>query len=324
MDAYLIDEVMGVAYHLEPGSPPTTLLSTDSLTPILSAERALSSASTIVYVPKYTHIDDRRSRLNDLSWHMERIISSINGSPTMINMLPVGFGENSRLMALVESRTGRRPPYLYAPIFLSGPSGVLGSSGDAKIPGWLSDLGEAVGLEEAERIHFGTVFSKVLPSFISASLGSGPSGYIRDLARGMLESFLVGSTVEASNPLYNLHNFMRKSFTAYLKRLVSTIKQLLKERGMKISRARILVSWSYDARSARGEGAWALSRLKEALTSAFVDVSFESPSRLTLEKRDLILICTPDDEKAILSSSRWLLGKILLKASVPEPKTIEV
>ncbi len=255
---------------------------------------------------------------------MERVVSSAAGSPTIINMLPVGFGENSRLMALVESKTGRRPSYLYAPVFLSGPSGVLGSSGDAEIPGWLSDLGEAIDLEEAERMHFGTVFSKVLPSFISASLGSGPSCYIRDLARGMLESFLVGSTVEASNPLYNLHNFMRKSFTTYLKRLVSTIKQLLKEKGMKISRARILVSWSYDTRSARGEGTWALSRLKEALTSAFVDVSFEVPSRLTLERRDLVLVCTPGDEEALMSSPRWLPGKILLKASVPEPEAVEV
>ena len=320
-ELYFVDEVLCAAYRAtDVGRVPQP----DSLTPMISLEEAVSSSSEVVFAPRYRSIEDAEARLQEIRSHLEVLLPFLKGK-TLVNALPVGRGENSQMLEFMSARMGEPPGYIYAPVGPGGSIRYLGAR-DEDVPEWLLRLadGEVLGVEEAEAAHIDGVLSSMMPALVRGVVATGPPvGYLRDAFSGILESFLVGANADPGSSAYSVYTLVRRTFDEYLRRLTSSLKDAIRESGMKISRARIAVLWTPDEDSARGEELWAFERVKEALTSAFVDVAFVRSDRpLQLERRDVVLVGTSADEEAL--SRRRFEGRLVARMLYPRPEIARV
>lgn len=330
---YVIDEDLGVAYELfEELLPIGKLLSVDSLRPIVPAGKALSEAGIILYSPKYRRIDEKRARLSDIDWHVNQISRLIGRGSLLINLLPLGMGENQRLLSMLEAR-GKRPSYYYVPLKPNGePSGVLGLPREQEkgLPDLMRNLGlTEMTLEEAERAHVSTVLKELVPLYLDVALKRNVSTdkHIHDLARGLLEAMLVGTSAETGDPLYNLYNFTKKTLESYMKKLIAKVKTEIKKREMKISRAKLLVAWSYNDFSMRGDEAWCAHKLATVLSSSFIDVTMlnrDYEKGVKAGRYNVIIVCSKQDE-ALVNRLRGDTprGTVIIRACIPEPEVVE-
>ncbi|MGC9191660.1 MAG: hypothetical protein ACP5GT_03205 [Conexivisphaera sp.] len=315
--SYFVDEVLGAAYgaaDLRRSSQP------DSLTPMTSLEEAISSSTAVVFAPRYRSIEDPEARLQEIRSHLE-LLAPFLGDRTIVNALPVGFGENAQIEEFLAGRTGRAPRYVYAPVGPGGSIRYLGTRrGEA--PGWLLEAtkGEVMGVEEAEAAHVDHVISSMAPSIIRGVVARGPPvGYLRDAFSGALEAFLLGASADPGSSAHSLYTMVRRAFDEYARRLVLALKDSIRGIGMKISRARVAVLWTVDEASARGDEAWAFQRLREALASTFVDLSFVRSDRLLqLDRKDVAVVCTKQDEESL--SRRRFDGRLIVRALYPAPE----
>ncbi len=316
-DPLFVDEVLYTAY---PAAEVGRAAQPDSLTPVVSLKEAIASATDIVFAPRYRSIEDPEARLQEIRSHLE-VLAPFLDERVLINALPVGPGEGSQIEEFIAGRIGRRPRYVYAPVGPDGSVRYIGvREGDA--PEWLlrATKGEVLGVEEAEAAHIGEVLSRSIPAIVRGVTGSGPpTGYMRDAFMGALESFLLGANADPGSSAYSLYTLVKRALEEYLKRLTSLLKDAIRGSGMKVSRARLLVLWTPDEGSARGDERWALEKLKGALSSSFVDVEFAGIEGLRgLERRDVIIVCTRRDEESL--SRIRLEGRIMVRALYPRPE----
>ncbi|MDP7982565.1 MAG: hypothetical protein ACP5G6_05625 [Conexivisphaera sp.] len=317
LDLYFIDEVLCAAYtaaDVKHAPQP------DSLTPMISLEQALSSSSEVVFAPRYKSIEDPDARIQEIRSHLEILLPFLKGK-TVINALPVGYGENSQMEEFIATRIGSAPEYVYAPIEPGGSIRYIGVR-EGNSPKWLLEAtkGEVMGIEEAEAAHIDDALSSMMPALIRGVVAQGPPvGYLRDAFSGALESFLVGANADPGSSAYSVYTLVRRSFDEYMRRLTSSLKEAIRESGMKISRARIAVLWTPDEDSARGDELWVFEKVRELLTSTFVDVTFVRSDRLLqLDRKDVVLVGTKADEEAL--SRRKFEGRLIVRALYPRPE----
>ena len=310
----VIDENLRMAIPLNKkiaNLPPRNLIEYD-LTPISSFSDSLANAEAIFFAPKIKKIgaEGRAEiliRLKELSRFLPKDV-------LLFYLLPLPPRGCSNTIMLLEDQSGLKEGedfyFLYYPLTRQG--GVQKFVGVTS-PKPLKKAQEVIGkieplpFNDAEMKHFKTLLQEAIPDILELSFPGlgGRLVYLSDVVKGLLDIYLLNTSIQTSNPLFHLSSAAIKSIEFYLKSLENYLRRIVKRKGLKAIRTHILILWSLDPYELRGDASRTrevlINKLREAfgVVEVLNDLKSMKPSYVLLERSHIILACTKEDENYV-------------------------
>lgn len=320
--------------------------------PLLDLEpvdTAISNASYVFFAPRIRKIGQDSKA--DVSSKLKDAVKSLKKGSSVLYLVPTGIGGNNENIQLIEHVTGlsvadgKDVSYYYMP---AGVAGSLGSSEtwigavkskqDAMLARMLHEPDirrriSFVDLSSTELAHAIRVLShytgmasvfeickKVPADFAGGSTIQASYGdiYIDDVASGLYDLRVIGSSLDSGEPLMYLVNGSTRGVDRYQKHLIDQIRATLKLRDIKASRTRVAIAWTLDRNEMRGDKIDLLASMESKIKDYIGDVerhqstpassSFSSSAShfdmYHSDKTTLVLACSKPDYERVSSSPR--------------------
>ncbi|MCP8312720.1 MAG: hypothetical protein L6M37_07215 [Candidatus Methylarchaceae archaeon HK02M1] len=367
MQTTLVDENLNVGMQLKNKilarfDSVAALLEDEPLLGLESLEDAISKAKCIFFAPKIrTHGIESKSTI---SLRLKSVAKHLSKGVVFVNMLPMSYGGNRENISLIEKLTGLDLgvgfDYIYAPLTPRTNKPVLiGSSRidiDEAVIGTLRsamiDVPDILPLYLAEWLYSKYIIRKY--SSIATELelckklskprdlgllkgftDSQGEVYLETVSENLFDIKVITETLKSGEPLWYTMSGILKSLEGYIKYIANRVRAILKEKGLKAGRARILVAWSIDPFEMREDKISTFSNLIEKLhdcvgsvvaldTIPYLQAFYP---RLGIKrglpsyegKDNLILACSKEDFKIVFENSQTELGvsTIIIKANLP-------
>lgn len=289
VDVSVIDESKHMAISLDAEAaaryPDIASLKEDEpLMPMMPADLAISGAGYLFFAPVVRgHKPD-----GDLGSYpkFKEAVLPMRKNRSLVYMLPAGPGSSVENVSLLERITGfaagRSIHYYYCPASGTAPAVIGSHQGlpDEQLAALVSD-GEPprfVTFSSAEWLHaldVVTRFAKV-SSILETSqhmrkdMGPGDFDRFRDVfldeaIRGTYDLRVLRASFTSPCTMTYVVNGSLRALDAYVKRLVGTVRALLREPRFRMRRVRVAVSWEHDEREMRGDRPLAAHSLLEKL-----------------------------------------------------------
>ncbi|MCP8304379.1 MAG: hypothetical protein H3Z50_02785 [archaeon] len=367
MQTTLVDENLNVGMQLKNKilarfDSVAALLEDEPLLGLESMEDAIGKAKCIFFAPKIrTHGIEGKSTI---SLRLKSVVKHLSKGVVFVNMLPMSYGGNRESISLIEKLTGLDLgvdfDYIYAPLTPRTNKPVLiGSSRmdlDEAVIGTLRsaliDVPDILPLYLAEWLYSKHIIRKY--SSIATELelykklsrledlgllkgfkDSHEEVYLETVSENLFDIKVITETLKSGEPLWYTMSGILKSLEGYIKYVVNRVRTILKEKGLKAGRARILVAWSIDPFEMREDKISTFSTLIEKLHDCVGSVVALNTipylqalyPRLgvkrglpSYEGRDnLILACSKEDFEIVFENSQTepRVSSIIVKANLP-------
>jgi hypothetical protein len=347
----LIDESARMAITLKPDIARTypdvsSLIEDEPLLTLEPIDVAINKAAYIFFSPRIRKVGQEVK--SDVSSKFKDATKALRPGASIIFTLPTGIGGNNENIALIEHITGLSVGkdifYYYMPI--NAPLNVghetligsLKSKHDTYLSKMLhgSDLlgklnfvdiasaelvhsinilehysGMAGVLEICKNAHDATVSSELTHSSFS-------NIFLDDVAGGLYDLRIIGSSLGGVGPLMYLVNGTVKGTEAYIKHLIDRIRDMLKKRDLKASRTRVVIAWSLDSNEMRGDRMDLMSSLQTRLKDYIGDVDISKGSILDMyptDKTTVIIACSKKDLMKMGTRGKQNSDHIVVKAN---------
>ncbi len=283
---------------------------------------AISKANFIFFTPKIRKTNqEARSEINT---RFRDTIKNLSKNSTIFFCLPAGFNENRANISLIERMSGLQLhegfEYIYLPL---GPSSkttkVMGleKKADEKTLGILKHAGirppQSTTFEASETLYFRRILAKYVSIAIDLEvykriadsderrivkrISGYKEVYLDTITENLFDLRLVLGTLDTGDPSLYLTSGILKSIDGYAKYLVDGIRQIMREKELKASKTRIIISWSIDKYEMRGDRLSVLDSIKDRLHDYIGDVNILSKGEYVTQSGLGITRIMPDINK---------------------------
>lgn len=332
---FIIDESTPSAIPLGPEIASTypdihSLKEDEPLLSVKSVPDTIAESEYLFFAPtiRRTGHDTK----NEVRSKFKDAISPMSRDSTVVYNIPVGFGGNGENIALLEYVTGFEvgvsASYHYYPLSLQRQPRAIGShdgKADPVLNGLLNGKDAQkpfVTIPASEYFHAMDVltrFSSICSTLEICRLGRGDFAegptppdlqelYLDEMVSWLYDLRFLGASFEGANNLMYLINGSGRIIEGYMKRLVDTVKGVLKRENLKASKTRLLLLWTLDGNAMRGEKIEIKHALLARLRDYIGDISTKADSDFELfhsEKTIVIIACSkPDYEYAAKRKNR--------------------
>ncbi|HXG06894.1 MAG TPA: hypothetical protein VNI77_06180 [Nitrososphaera sp.] len=347
----LIDESVRMAISLKPDIARTypdvgSLVEDEPLLDLEPVDVAVSNASYVYFAPRVRKVGTDVK--GDVTTKFKDAIRALKRDASVVYMLPTGVGGNNENIALIEHMTGmtveKDVSYYYLPMSALTSSGseiMIGSvksKQDANLSRMLHDPDTRrkvsfVDVNSAELTHVIRTLShytglasileickKAADSNIGMDLirGSFADLYIDDVASGLYDLRMIGSSLDGAGPLLYLVNGSVKGVEGYVKYLIDQIRSTLKKRELKASRTKVAIAWTLDPHEMRGDKIELLSTLETKVKDYIGDVERHQGPAFDLyhtDKTTVVVACSKADYERVVSKNLTNQDFIIIKAN---------
>jgi len=171
--------------------------------------------------------------------------------------------------------------------------------------------GMAGVLEICKNAYDATVTSELMQNSFS-------NIFLDDVAGGLYDLRIIGSSLGGVGPLMYLVNGTVKGIEAYIKHLIDRIRYMLKKRDLKASRTRVVIAWNLDSNEMRGDKMDLMSSLQTRLKDYIGDVDTSKGPILDMyptDKTTVIITCSKKDLTKLGTRSKQNSDQIIVKAN---------
>jgi len=326
-DVYIIDESTPSAISLKAEIAKTypnvsSLKEDEPLLAMVPIDVAISKAQYLFFTPRIRKTgQDTKTEIHS---KFKDAVKSLTKNSSVVYTLPTGFGGNNENISLLEHITGlevgKHISYFYYPLEDQNKQPEIIGSFNGKEDSKLFDL-LTIGKNEKRFVaissseHFHAI--KILSRFSSLcsvlevckfaqdeitkndlSSDDFQEIFLDDMVGGLLDIKSLGASFEGTNTLMYLINGSVKGIDGYIKRLIDEIRTTLKKNDLKASRTKIILSWTLDQHSMRGDKIETLQNLITRLRDYIGDVEAYKDPNFDLfhsDKTTIIVACSKTD-----------------------------
>ena len=339
----IIDENLQMATDMQSPQISTyhnvaSLLEDEPLMALIPMKEAISKASSIFFAPKIRKSGEEGKA--ELSSRLKDVAKHISTGAIFFFLPAVGIGESEANVALIEKVSGLKIMedfhYAYAPFFPgeTRPS-VFGSSLQTFDKSKKSLLGlvgvntsEVCSVAIAEQYYAKLVTQRL--SHIAAELeaykrindpyermkfkklADYSDTYPDDFANGLHDLRVFATSLDSGEPLLHIISGVTRCLEDYVRYLVGTIRDVIKTNELKASKTRVILAWSIDRYSMRGEKMNMqeniLHRLRDLVNDVMViqavqdrnEQSSKFAGQIFSENKGTVIIsCSVNDQRSI-------------------------
>lgn len=326
---YAVDESTSSSIRLEPeiaqSYPDAHSLREDE--PLLTAESIQSAVSKSRYLFFAPTIRKTGHDVNaEIHSKFKDAVSALGSGSAVINNLPTGFGGSGDTIDLLEHITGleagKSISYYYYPLSGRRRPRVMGSySGreDAVLGGLVAGDGQPprfVDLASSEYFYGIDIisrFARVSSAIEVCRLSDDPLTrsclsavdlrdlYLDDMVNGMYDLRSLKLSLEGSGAISQLVKGSSRGIDGYIKWLIEEIKYVLRDNNLKASRTRMVLLWTLDQSSMRGDRIEMRQRLTTRLRDYVGDITMQSGSMdiFHSEMPTIVIACTKHDFESV-------------------------
>ncbi len=316
-ETYIIDEINNLAILLKPEmanmyASVTILMEDEPLMSVISLREAISHARYVFFAPRI-----RQSGVNanvQIQAGIRDVARHMKPDSSFICNLPMGLDGNAQYISLLRHVTGtdhNGMNYYYYPLEGISQQDVIGSLYKTNtdistiLPG---DNKNFVSIHAAERIHALRVLSKfssllgILEVCRYATdkddMAVDPRNdtFIDDMIDGLYDMYQINHSHASVYTLQFLTNNITKSINKFLKRLTDKVRTTVRQNGMSMVNTNILVAWSIDQHSMRGDKIETRNTLLGMIQNYAGKVGeYDGQSIGSSGKTAIVLACTRQD-----------------------------
>lgn len=294
--------------------------------PIMSfkpLESVLSDANVIFFTPKLRRpfeesLTEANSKLRDLAKYIPK-------RAIVVNTLPTGFKGNLENIALIEKQTGYKVGedlcYVYMPLRArSTEPSVIAFEGE-KYKTLMELLGikpNSKSIVSAELEYIGRILIEAITTVSEIELMRSAreakvemmwdykESYIDDFASSLYELKAILSGEESGDLIPYLAGAFIKSLENYVRYIIDETRELLKEKGSKASKTKIVLLWTIDKYEMRADRLFLAQSIQQRLRDYVTDVEIADGFSLlsgmgVLDplKNNLVIVCSRDDMESL-------------------------
>lgn len=328
----LVDESTASAITLKPEMASmypdvASLIEDEPLMKVEPTKVAVSQAKYLLFAPRIRRRwPDSRLEVNakfkDATVHLQ------SGS-SVICVMPMALGGNAEYISLLQHITGmtvgKQISHYYYPLHNGNQPDIIGAVSSKADPDLLRLLSTGsekrfVTIPAAEQTHIINMLVKFsrITSIAEAYRHANDEATISDLswetqndiyldtmADGLYDLHTIGQSSEDVNSMQHLIKGGIRGVKDYIKRLVDTILNTLRENGMKVRRTGVSIAWTIDRHGMRGDKIEALQNLRTRLEDYVGSVNiYGERQRFRGGKTALIVACTKADYEGVMESNR--------------------
>lgn len=343
----IIDESSSLSISLKPDiakNYPTvsSLIEDEPLLNIEPIDIAISNANYLFFTPRIRKIGSESK--TDILAKFRDIIKFLSEGASIIYTLPTGIGGNNEIVALIEHMTGftvgQDIHYYYMPINnkITSSDFIVGAHSsiykDEKLIKICNDIGynnvNVIDVSSAEITYAIQILRtytdmasilemhKFLPMVqANEERHFDVDLYIDNITNGLYDLRILSASLTGSGAIMYLINGTIKSIEGYIKHLINRIRDLLKKREVKASRAKVIIAWDIDTNEIRGDKIEFLSSLELKLKDYIADVEIFNKTfdTYSLDRTTIILICSEKDYINISNKNKITQDTIIVKAN---------
>lgn len=323
----------------------STLQEDEPILSFIALQEAVSKSSYLFFAPRIrTQPHNTRASMQSL---FKDAVESVGTGSSVVFCVPAGVGDNSEYISVLQHCTGLEigleVSYYYYPLETDRRTPkIIGTSDGKPNP----DLARMLSFspESADAPAFDTLavseyahalnvmsrfaqkspaveFGQFVPDEIKPNLAKDDRVgqlYMDGMIGGLLDMHLLELSVGGTKSMRRLAAMYAKVIDSYITRLVERTKQFIREAGMRTTKTKMIILWSFDPHLLRGDRNTMSSVLKERLHDWLADVDVFSVlprTVFTSETPTAILPCTPDDFEAALQAKKERPDLLVIKAT---------
>lgn len=318
----------------------------EPIMPLEPLNDAVSKADYLFFAPR---IRTRRHNVkSDMKSLFRDATTSLKRGASVVFCVPVGIGENGDNITVLEHVTGlsvdKQASYYYYPLEDDYSAPVVIGSVDAKENQALSEMlstnpkkpKKFVSLSASEYLHASDIVARFSRVYGALELGTSVRDdetraqvalhdrvikdlYIDEMVNGVLDMWMLDLSAEETKQMVRLLVLYTKALDLYIKHMIESIKQHLREYGIRPSRTKTIVMWSYDPSRIRGDKNEMCDLLVKRLCDNLGDTeTYEKPGQWTFDvnRFTILLPCSQKDfEHAIKVKKTKPNSVIIVKAN---------
>jgi len=345
----ILDEKLHVATEITPQilseySTASSIIEEEALFSIQPEKNAISENPIIFFAPKIRTNDDYKKKIFSL---VSELSTELSKGAIFFNCIPLGYGQNSEMVEIIERSSGLDSQsdfiYSYTPLEprttksitfgthnLDNKKIVQNIAKNANIKFtqiYDLELSEIFHLEKISSLYSPIVAKseslKKIKDYDKRKLIINENYYVEDLTNHLSDIRCFTSSLDSGDPsLYMMSGIMRgiDSFTRYF---IDELKSFMKTNSLKASKTEIYLCWSIDKSEIRGDKSIMheniidkiydvvgnINDINDFTTTKNGQASYYLP---TSDKKQLLIICSKNDEKILKSFKRNLNDNMFL------------
>lgn len=345
----ILDEKLHVATEITPQilseySTASSIIEEEALFSIQPEKNAISENPIIFFAPKIRTNDDYKKKIFSL---VSELSTELSKGTIFFNCIPLGYGQNSEMVEIIERSSGLDSQsdfiYSYTPLEprttksitfgthnLDNKKIVQNIAKNANIKFtqiYDLELSEIFHLEKISSLYSPIVAKseslKKIKDYDKRKLIINENYYVEDLTNHLSDIRCFTSSLDSGDPsLYMMSGIMRgiDSFTRYF---IDELKSFMKTNSLKASKTEIYLCWSIDKSEIRGDKSIMheniidkiydvvgnINDINDFTTTKNGQASYYLP---TSDKKQLLIICSKNDEKILKSFKRNLNDNMFL------------
>lgn len=270
----LIDETLSSAVMLRPEIAKmypdmATLNADEPLMDAVPVKTAVSEAKCLFFAPRIRRTGSD-CKMEVYSKFKDAITYLSEGS-SFVCSIPVGLGGNMQNMSVLKHITGieagKGISYYYYPLNAHQHTSIVGTIRGNENTELVKILDEDllfIPMSMAEREHavnvlskFGNTISKIemyrYGAHTSDILPYTSETFLDDMVDGLLDLQLIKDSKDNVTHVSYLIKGGIRAIETYIKKMIESIKNIARERGLRMSRTDVIISWQIDRYGIRGD-----------------------------------------------------------------------
>lgn len=334
-EVYLVDESTSAAVLLRPEIAKTypnvaTLIDEEPLLDAKPIRGAISDASYLFFAPRIRNTGSEAR--SEITQKFKDAITHLSEDSSVVCGTPSSMGGNSEYMALLKHVTGidtaETSSYYYYPLGIGSPPDSIGSVGgqrDEKLVEILGGGKDFVDIESAERMHAVRVLSKfsrvistieIYQNCEDIPMPPTDEMYLDSMIDGLFDLHMIKDSYKGTKSAHYLINGSIRGIDSYIRRLAESVRIMIKDNGLKISRTDVVLAWSLDKHGMRNDRSRIFQNLTDRLRSHAGNVpDYSSVRGFYTDKTVLVVACSKADFNGIVRDSDN--AKVMVIKAVP-------
>ena len=318
-EVHLVDESTSSAVRLRPEIARTypnvaTLIEDEPLLDAKPIKMAVADARYLFFAPRIRKTGAEAR--TETSLKFRDATAHLSPESSVIYCAPVGLGGNTEYMALLKHVTGidaaETTSYHYYPLEGGVQPDSIGSVGgreDQDLSRLLGGGKEFVEMDASERMHAVRVLSKFsqVISAIEIYKNSGKSPmrpsdeiFLDSMVDGLFDLQLIKDSYQGTKAAQYLVNGSIRGIEGYVRRLADSVRTVIRENSLKVSRTAIVLAWNLDRHGMRSDKMSIFRNLADRLQNHTGTVlEYTNMQGFYLDKTMVVVACSRADYNSI-------------------------
>tara|TARA_Y100000590_G_scaffold66244_1_gene71703 strand:+ start:6400 stop:7506 length:1107 start_codon:yes stop_codon:yes gene_type:complete len=345
----ILDEKLHVATEITPQilsdySSAQSIIEEEALFSIQPEKNAISENPIIFFTPKIRESDNYKKKVLSL---VSELSTEISKGTIFFNCTPLGYGQNSELVEIIERSSGLNSEtdfiYSYLPLEPRTTKSItfgthnldnkktvqtLAKNANIKFTDTYDlELSEILHLEKLTSLYSPIISKteslKKIKDYDKRKTLKHENYYVDDLTNHVSDIRCFNSSLDSGDPSLYMMSGISRSIDSFTRYFIDELKSFMKHNSLKASKTEIYLCWSIDKSEIRGDK----SIMHEYIIDKIYDVvgnindinefstvkngqaSYYLP---TSDKKQLLILCSKTDEKILKTFKRNLGDNMFL------------